>query len=382
LNALTTKISELAERCSSSRSDIKRIKYEVASSVESARSSLNQRLLGGTCVPMRKETESMKGPEISRRTFSLAIVGLASRKIPLARSAALTASDVIARIQSSTGVPVPENGTDGFKAGDPGVFVKGIATTAMATLDVIKQAAKSGHNLIITHEGVYYGQQAPGGGRGPQGQGGAPAQGPGGRDGGRGPGGGRGVAWLGPDDPVYMAKKEFIEKNGMAVYCFRGQWTSRKENPLATGLAEMLGWTSYQMPGDPTSYQIPAVKLESLVADIRKRLNSRSGIRVVGNREAPIRKVALLPGLISIDAGLKRLPDADLLLAGEAREWEVVEYAFDTVTAGGKKGFIMLGRIVSEDPGMRACSNWIKTVVKEVPVQWIGIGDPYWRPAR
>jgi putative NIF3 family GTP cyclohydrolase 1 type 2 len=328
----------------------------------------------------------MKGSEVSRRTFALGLVGLAGVKIPFARGAALTAGDVIARIQSAAGVPVPEDGTDGFKAGDPGITVKSIATTAMATLDVLKQAAKSGHNLVITYEGVYYGQQGQGrgagpGGGAPQGQGSADAQGPGGR-GAQRPGGGRGPAGLGPDDPVYMAKKEFIEKNGLAVYCFRGQWTGRKDNPLATGLAEMLGWTKFQTAGDPTSYQIPAVKFESLVADIRKRLNTRAGIRVVGSREASIRKVALLPGLISIDAGLKRLPDADLLLTGEAREWEIVEYASDTVTAGGKKGFIMLGRIASEDPGMRACSNWMKTVVKEVPVQWIGIGDPYWRPAK
>jgi hypothetical protein len=28
---------------------------------------------------------------------------------------------------------------------------------------------------------------------------------------------------------------------------------------------------------------------------------------------------------------------------------------------------------------MRACSVWLKTVVKEIPVQWLAVGDPYWR---
>jgi hypothetical protein len=37
--------------------------------------------------------------------------------------------------------------------------------------------------------------------------------------------------------------------------------------------------------------------------------------------------------------------------------------------------------VVSEDPGMRACADWLKTVVKEVPARWIGAGDPYWRPS-
>ena len=178
-----------------------------------------------------------------------------------------------------------------------------------------------------------------------------------------------------------MAKKDFIEKNGLAIFRFRDQWTSRTDNPLATGLADAMGWAKYQVAGDPTSYQIPEVKFEILAADLRKRLNTRGGVRVIGERQATIRKVALLPGLIAIDAGLKRLPQADLLLTGEAREWEVAEYAFDTTTAIHNKGFIMLGRIVSEDPGMRACSNWMKTVVREVPLQWLGTGDPYWRPA-
>jgi hypothetical protein len=29
---------------------------------------------------------------------------------------------------------------------------------------------------------------------------------------------------------------------------------------------------------------------------------------------------------------------------------------------------------------MRLCADWMKTVVKDVPAHWIGVGDPYWRP--
>ena len=304
----------------------------------------------------------MRRPGISRRDF--AVAGVAATGIRLAFGATLSARDAVSRIQSAAG-PMPEGSTDGFVAGDPQVAVKGIATTAMPTMDVLKQAGKSGLNLIVAYEGVYYGQAQPAGRGAPQ----------------SGRGGGRAQGGLGPDDPVYLAKKEFIEKNGMAIFRFRDQWAARKENPLAVGLAESMGWSNYQVAGDPTSYEIPEVRFEALVADLRRRLNTRGGVRVIGERQAAIRKVALLPGLIAIDTGLKRLPQADLLMTGETREWEVAEYAFDATTAHRNKGFIMLGRILSEDPGMRACSNWIKTVVPEVPVQWIGTGDPYWRPA-
>jgi putative NIF3 family GTP cyclohydrolase 1 type 2 len=184
-----------------------------------------------------------------------------------------------------------------------------------------------------------------------------------------------------PKDPVYEAKKEFIGKNGMAVFRFRDQWIAHKDDPLARGLGEALGWSRYQLAGDPTSYQIPSVKFETLVADIRKRLNMRAGIRVVGDRQALIRKVAVVPGSITIETGIKRLPEADLLITGQSQEWDITEYAFDAAIAGFKKGYIMLGVLVTEDPGMRACSNWIKSVVKNVPVEWIETGDPYWRPA-
>jgi putative NIF3 family GTP cyclohydrolase 1 type 2 len=294
--------------------------------------------------------------------FVLAAAGMAGGNIQFVRGAVITARDMVARIQANVGVPVPDNTVDGFKAGNPDIAVKGIATTAMATMEVLKQAAKRGLNLVITYENVYFAQQQT-----------MMPQSGGSREQSQQP--------LYPDDPVYKSKKEFIEKNGMAVFRFRDQWTARRDNPLATGLGEALGWSRYQVAGDPTSYQIPSVKFETLVGDIRKRLNMRAGIRVVGDRRALIRKVAVVPGSITIETGIKRLPEADLLITGQSQEWDVTEYAFDAAIAGWKKGYIMLGVVVSEDPGIRACSKWIKSVVKKVPVEWIGMGDPYWRPA-
>ena len=75
------------------------------------------------------------------------------------------------------------------------------------------------------------------------------------------------------------------------------------------------------------------------------------------------------------------LPAVDVIIAGEVREWETVEYARDKVTAGEKKGLILLGRVVSENPGMKACAEWVKTVVPELRTTWIPITDPYWRPS-
>ena len=73
--------------------------------------------------------------------------------------------------------------------------------------------------------------------------------------------------------------------------------------------------------------------------------------------------------------GTRRRP----IVTGEVREWENTHYAADLFTAGEKRGLVTVGRVASEDPGMRACAAWLKTIVKEVPSQWIATGDLYWR---
>ena len=94
-----------------------------------------------------------------------------------------------------------------------------------------------------------------------------------------------------------------------------------------------------------------------------------------------MRRIGLLPGTTSIQAALRMLPNVDAIVAGEVREWESVEYVRDKVFAGEKKGLILVGRIVSEEPGMEVCANWLRSFVPEVPIRHIPAGDPYWRPS-
>jgi len=94
-----------------------------------------------------------------------------------------------------------------------------------------------------------------------------------------------------------------------------------------------------------------------------------------------VQRVGLLPGTTPIQAALKLLPNVDVIIAGEVREWESVEYVRDKVFGGEKKGLVLVGRVVSEEPGMSVCADWLKTFVSEVPVRHISAGDPYWRPS-
>jgi hypothetical protein len=104
-------------------------------------------------------------------------------------------------------------------------------------------------------------------------------------------------------------------------------------------------------------------------------------MRIIGKADTRVQKVAILPGTIPIQTTLAVLPDVDVIIAGEIREWESSEYARDVVHAGRNKGLIVVGRSLSEDPGMNVCAAWLKTIVTDVPIRWIPAGDPYWRPA-
>jgi putative NIF3 family GTP cyclohydrolase 1 type 2 len=303
----------------------------------------------------------MHHTQISRRRFALIAGTAGAAPLALRGAEPLTADAVIRRIQSELGGDWPAAGPDGFKAGDPSTVVKSIATTAMATVDVLKEAVKANANLIVTYEPTFYGRAD---GRAPA------ASAP-----------GRGQFGVSADDPIVKAKREFVEKNGLVVFRMRDHWQARKQTEMVTALAAALGWANRRVKSDDALYDIPAATAEETVALIRTRLNIRGGLRAVGDRKATIRRVLIYPGAMTTPVMWQRYSEVDMVVAGEVREWENTLYAADIFTAGEKRALVTIGRVVSEEPGMRACADWLKTLVKEVPSKWIGAGDPYWRPA-
>ncbi len=91
---------------------------------------------------------------------------------------------------------------------------------------------------------------------------------------------------------------------------------------------------------------------------------------------------AINPGSTGLNQVIRCFSGAgvDVLVCGEPREWDAVEYARDSIAAGKKKGLIVLGHDMSEEAGMRECARWLKEFVTEVPVEFIPSGEAFWSP--
>ena len=265
----------------------------------------------------------------------------------------LTAEQVVDRIKAHAGIPWMTDTVDTFKAGDPQTRVTGIAVTMMATYAVLRRAAANGLNLIITHEPTFFDHQD----KADQ----LPAR---------------------EDDPVLAEKRAFIAKNHLVVWRFHDHWHRMHPDGIELGNVRALGWEKFEDPANQYLFTIPETSVGSLAEELQKKLGI-AVMRVVGDRDLQVTRVALSPG----SAGAKReigaleMPDVQVLIAGETREWETVEYVADAVSEGRHKALILLSHVPSEQQGMAECVRWLKTFVAEVPVEFVPTPDPFSRNA-
>jgi putative NIF3 family GTP cyclohydrolase 1 type 2 len=238
---------------------------------------------------------------------------------------------------------------DTVKAGDPSTPVTGIATTFLDTMDVLREANRRGLNLVITHEPTFYNH----------------------RD---------NTAFF-SNDPVYQEKLAFIQQHHMVVFRLHDEIHGTAPDHIALGLLEALGWQSYARPDDPFHATIPPISLAALAKQIQAKLKANT-LRVVGDPNLVITHVALRPGASGLEKQVTalRAEGVELLIAGEASEWETVEYVRDASAQGRHKALILLGHEVSEEPGMEKCTEDLRLVFPAMKVEHIPAGNAMWLP--
>ena len=268
---------------------------------------------------------------------------------PPPRTGPVTAGQLIDQILTRLGTPNRPRGNDKLMAGDPLTPVTGIATVEMTTFDALKAAAAAKKNLILTADATW---------------------------------------WSETDDltrlegnETFKAKRDFIRANNLVIYRIADHLADTNPNPIAVGMAKELGWDGVASHGaDSTShFRLPPTSLLALSRHVQERLGART-MRVIGDPSLRVANVAAIWGRAQQMPAIKllRSDDVDVLMVGYTFEWESVLYAQDQVAIGLKKGMILIGEVPARQAGMKNFAEWVKTVVTEVPVEYIPLIETFW----
>jgi putative NIF3 family GTP cyclohydrolase 1 type 2 len=285
---------------------------------------------------------------VSRREMiASGAAGLALATTSARAGASLTVTQVLERMRGQIGSPWREGGVDRIVAGDADTQVTGIATVMMGTFDALKAAVAANLNLVITHEPTWWSHPDT-------------------------------VTQL-QDDPLYKTKLDYIRAHKLVSFHFHDHWHARLPvDGINEGIARQMGWVARRDPENSKRYILPPTTLSALAKDFRRKLGDRT-LRVVGNPDLPVSRVMTSWGYCSAFPGIQLLNgDADVLVIGEAQDWDLIAYAQDLVTSGRKKGLIVLGHVLSEQWGMKYAAQWLTGFVPEVPVRFVPIIEPYW----
>lgn len=276
----------------------------------------------------------------------------------------MTVQEIISGVIAKTGVAplAPDKTCDRLMAGKPDQSVHKIATTFMATVDVIRKAAEMKADMIITHEPTWFT-------------------------------GADDTCWL-EGDEVYQAKKQLLQDTGIAVWRFHDHMHMDAEDGIFTGFDRETGWEKYLLPMEefPTLhgfrfskgfYRLPRGTLRELAAFLKARLNLPV-MRAIGDPALPVERVALMPGGGSLGLGTESMPmewmraaKPDVILCGEVTEWTLPAYVRDAYQMGMAKAILILGHERSEEWGMKHLPEWMRSVTGDIPVEFIDAGEPF-----
>lgn len=262
-----------------------------------------------------------------------------------ARRTALTVHQVIDLIVATIPGGALSQTVDTVKSGSVDQQVKGIVTTMFATVDVIRKCAELDSNFIIAHEPTFYNHLDE-------------------------------TGWLGDDD-VYRYKTGLLREHGIVVWRFHDYLHRHRPDGVRMGFLDRLGWQEHYVESSPV-VTLPETRLDEIVKHAKASLGI-SAVKVVGDPGQLCRRVAIMPGASggrSHLAVMKR-EKPDVLICGEVNEWETTEYVRDARAMGAQTSLIVLGHVLSEEPGMEWVVPWLKPMVGDIRVTHIPSGDPY-----
>ncbi|QRR00550.1 Nif3-like dinuclear metal center hexameric protein [Dyadobacter sandarakinus] len=255
-----------------------------------------------------------------------------------------TVQDIIDLILKEGKLSKIPDTVDTIKAGSGSQQITSIVTTMFATAEVIRKAAELGANFIIAHEPTFYNHKDA-------------------------------TDWVAANR-IVSQKQELLKKHNMAIWRFHDYCHSIRPDVISYGVVRKTGWVPYYQ--NKPMMTIPSVSLGAMVAHLKQSLGIEH-LRVIGNPEQLCTRVALLPGA-SGGQGHVRLSEAeqpDVLIVGEAPEWESPEYFRDAGLMGNKTALIVLGHAASEEPGMEYFVEWLQPKLQSIKITHVASGSPF-----
>ncbi len=251
-----------------------------------------------------------------------------------------TPEDIVEQIKRNVTCDWVTKTVDTFKAGNPKSEVKGIAVCMFADMNTLKKAVERDCNFIITHEPVFYNHLD------------------------------ETLAF--ENDKIYQTKRKFIDDNKLVIFRFHDHIHRTSPDGIYEGMLNKLNWEKFALKNSQSFFEFPETSLKQLTVELKEKLNLET-IRVIGNPDMKFTKLGLAVGAPGGGRHIKMLSDnnIEVLVAGEAPEWETYAYANDALTQGQNKAVVFLGHIKSEEAGMEYCAGWLRGFIKDTPVHFI-----------
>jgi putative NIF3 family GTP cyclohydrolase 1 type 2 len=277
----------------------------------------------------------------------LVVAGTRQLRSQAVATKTLNARQIITEMQTHLSCAWSAETVDTFKTGNPDDAITGVAVCIFADMATLRDAVAKNCNLIIVHEPTFYNHLDNTDGL--------------------------------ADDPVFRKKNEYITKHKLIIFRFHDHWHKTVPDGIYMGMIDKLGWKANQTDSSMLFFKFDEQTVGGFAQKLQEKLKG-SQLRIVGDPLMRFTNVALAVGAPGSQTHISLLKGefTELLVAGEAPEWETYEYALDASMLGMKKAAIFTGHIASEEAGMEYCASWMKTFIKEIPVIYLENGPSFW----
>lgn len=255
------------------------------------------------------------------------------------------------------GNPIDETVTrDKVLYGNPNIECTGITVTCFASYRVIEEAINQGHNLIISHEALFWNH-------------------------------GDHTDWL-QDNQIYQKKQQLLKEHNIVVW--RNHDYIHSGMPIDDyyvdgifyGVIKQLGWEQYVVESKerPLLFKLPGLQAEAIAKHLIKAFNL-NGLRVIGDLNTVVNSI-YIPGHImgNDNATITKIDQEgiDAVMALELIDYTVSEYIRDAAYAKIPKVIFSVGHFNLEEPGMAYMTHYLPQIINNVvPVSFIASSDAY-----